>query len=139
MALDSQPEFASTSWCVLNERLPLCVQNEGLTTLLSLNSDDLQVQFCRAWEEYQSRLKDNNKHSKIHFIEACFDTASKSTGDIAATINQSMVDAENKHSQRASRRIICRYLGPVVQASRALHEIINVFCELLCYLNRKLC
>ncbi|KAG0704006.1 hypothetical protein DFH29DRAFT_1068311 [Suillus ampliporus] len=80
--------------------------------------------FQRAWEEYIAQLSPKKKQRR--FLMNCARAVQeRSSGSPASVINDAISAAEKKHSMQTSRRIIRKYIDPVVNVLSDFDAIIS--------------
>lgn len=90
--------------------------------------------FERAWKEYVEQLPPRKKQRR--FLMNCARALQECSGDSpAAAINDAISAAEKKSSMQPSRRVIRKYIGPVVNV---LSDFDAIICTLSGFPDTKL-
>ncbi|CCM02990.1 uncharacterized protein FIBRA_05105 [Fibroporia radiculosa] len=80
--------------------------------------------FQRAWEEYVAHLPPKKKQRR--FLMNCARAIQEnSDSSPASAVNEAIITAEKKHSMQASRRIIRKYVDPVIAVLNDFDAIIS--------------
>jgi hypothetical protein len=83
-----------------------------------------QTPFQRAWQEYVAQLPPKKKQRR--FLMNCARAIQDRSDDSpASAINDAISAAEKKHSMQPSRRVIRKYIEPVINVLRDFDAIIS--------------